>query len=241
LPADKLPAVRGLAWPIIDGWVIPDDQYKLYEAKRYNDTPILVGYNSDEGASFSPPKTPEDYIAAVKARYGPFAERLLKAYPTDAATVPKTARDLARDAAFGWHTWIWARLQAKAGKSKVFYYYFDQHPEYPADSPRAGYGAPHGAEVRYVFQHLNPSNPQVAKADLAISDAMATYWTNFAKHGDPNGDGVPAWPVFSDAHPEVMYFAQTPHPGPVPSVGSLKTLDAYFAWRRTPEGEAAVE
>ena len=44
------------AWPIIDGWVIPDDQYKLYEARRYNDTPILVGYNSDEGASFSPPR-----------------------------------------------------------------------------------------------------------------------------------------------------------------------------------------
>src|SRR5512146_1693433 len=76
-------------------------QYKLYEAKRYNDTPILVGYNSDEGASFSPPKTPEEYITAVKARYGPFAERLLKAYPTDATTVPKTARDLSRDAAFG--------------------------------------------------------------------------------------------------------------------------------------------
>ena len=56
----------GLAWPIIDGWVIPDDQYKLYEASRYNDTPILVGYNSDEGASFSPPRTPEDYIASVK-------------------------------------------------------------------------------------------------------------------------------------------------------------------------------
>jgi len=35
LDADKLPAVRGLAWPIIDGWVIPDDQYKLYEAKKY--------------------------------------------------------------------------------------------------------------------------------------------------------------------------------------------------------------
>ena len=241
LAADKLPPVRGLAWPIIDGWAIPDDQYKLYEAKRYNDTPILVGYNSDEGASFSPPKTPEDYITAVKARYGPFAERLLKAYPTEAAAVPKTARDLARDAAFGWHTWIWARLQAKTGKSKVFYYYFDQHPEYPADSPRAGYGAPHGADVRYVFQHLNASSPQVTRADLAISDAMATYWTNFAKHGDPNGDGVPAWAAFSDAHPAVMYFAQTPHVGPVPSAESLKVLDAYFAWRRTPEGEAAAK
>ena len=116
-------------------------------------------------------------------------------------TVPKTARDLARDAAFGWHTWIWARLQSKTGKSKAFYYYFDQHPDYPADSPRAGYGSPHGADVPYVFQHLNPSNPQVTKPDEAISEAMATYWTNFAKRGDPNGEGVPKWPAFSDANP----------------------------------------
>jgi para-nitrobenzyl esterase len=247
IPADKLPAGGGrgagggMSWPIIDGFVIPDDQYKLYEARRFNDTPILVGYNSDEGASFSPPRTPEDYINSVNARYGPFAEKLLKAYPTDANTVPKTARDLARDAAFGWHTWIWARLQAKNGKGKAFYYYFDQHPEYPAGSPRAGYGTPHGADVPYVFEHVNPSNPQAVKSDPAISEAMAIYWTNFAKHGDPNGAGVPKWPAFSDATPEVMYFAETPHPGPVPSAESLKVLDAYFAWRRTPEGEAAVK
>lgn len=241
LPADKLHAAgrgMGLSWPIIDGWVIPDDQYKLYETKRYNDTPILVGYNSDEGASFSPPKTPEEYVAAVKARYGPFADKLIAAYPPGSGTVAKTARDLTRDAAFGWHTWIWARLEAQTGKSKVFYYCFDQHPEYPAYSPRVGYGSPHGADVAYVFQHLNPSNPQITKSDLAMSEAMATYWTNFVKRGDPNGEGVPAWPAFSDAKPVVMYFAQTPHTGPVPSAESLKVLDAYFAWRRTPEGDA---
>ena len=54
LPAEKLLEAarrqRGMAWPIVDGWVIPDDQYRLYEAGRFNDTPILVGYNSDEGA-----------------------------------------------------------------------------------------------------------------------------------------------------------------------------------------------
>jgi para-nitrobenzyl esterase len=241
LAADKLEAAgrgMGLAWPIIDGWVIPDDQYKLYEAKRYNDTPILLGYNSDEGASFSPPKTPEEYVAAVKARYGPFADKLIAAYPPVSGTVAKTARDLTRDAAFGWQTWIWARLAAKTGKSKVFYYCFDQHPEFPADSPRAGYGSPHGADVPYVFQHLNTSNPQTTKPDLAISEAMATYWTNFAKRGDPNGEGVTAWPPFSEARPVVMYFAQTPHTGPVPSAESLKVLDAYFTWRRTSEGDA---
>ncbi|MFL6416234.1 MAG: carboxylesterase/lipase family protein [Bryobacteraceae bacterium] len=241
LPADHLPAIRGLAWPIIDGRVIPDDQYKLYETKRYNDTPILVGYNSDEGASFAVPKTPEEYVTGVKERYGPYADKLLKAYPSGSSTVPKTARDLTRDVMFGWHTWIWARLQAKTGKSKVFYYYFDQHPQYPADSPRAGHGSGHGSEVVYVFEHLKTANPQITDTDVAISDAMATYWTNFAKRGDPNGPGSPQWPAFSDSHPVVMYFSGTPHTGPVPNADGLKTLDAYFAWRRTPEGEAWVK
>jgi para-nitrobenzyl esterase len=240
IDADKLPAGRGLGmfWPIIDGWAIPDDQYKLYAAGRFNDTPILVGYNSDEGASFSPPKTPEDYIAGVNMRYGKFAEDLIKAYPVGSDIIPKTARDLARDAAFGWQTWIWARLQSKMGKSKAFYYYFDQHPDYPEGSPHAGYGSPHGQDVAYVFKHLDASNPQTTKTDMEISDVMATYWTNFAKYGDPNSEGVPLWPAFSDGNPVVMYFSQTAHTGPVPSAESLKSLDAYFVWRRTPEGEA---
>ncbi len=241
MPAEKIMAAargqRGMAWPIVDGWVIPDDQYKIYDAKQFNDTPILVGYNSDEGASFSPPHTSREYIDNVRKRYGSFADSLLSAYPAGETTVPKTARDLMRDTAFGWHTWIWARMQSKLGKSKAFYYYFDQHPDYPADSPHAGYGAPHGRDVAYVFGHLNDlHNEQPTAADHVISDAMATYWTNFAKYGDPNGKGMPKWPAFSDENPELMYFAGTPHTGPVPNEAGLKALDAYFAWRRTPEG-----
>ena len=241
IEADKLPSGRGLgmSWPIIDGWVIPDDQYKLYEAGKFNDTPILVGYNSDEGASFSPPATSDAYIEGVKSRYGKFADELIKAYPAGSGTPPKTARDLMRDSAFGWHTWSWARLQSKMGKGKAFYYYFDQHPEYPADSPRADRGSPHGQDVAYVFQHLNNSRGQtISKSDQDISEAMSTYWTNFAKHGNPNGEGVPEWPAFSDANPVVMYFAQTPHTGPVPGDDALRVLDQYFVWRRTSEGDA---
>ena len=83
IAADSLPSGWGMpgAWPIVDGYVIPDDQYKLYEAGKYNDVPVLIGYNSDEGLSFSPGRTPNDYVAAVKRRFGPFAEDLMKAYP----------------------------------------------------------------------------------------------------------------------------------------------------------------
>ncbi|HEY5327952.1 MAG TPA: carboxylesterase family protein [Mucilaginibacter sp.] len=239
-PADKLPSGFGMpgGWPIVDGYVIPDDQYELYEAGKYNDVAVLIGYNSDEGASFSPPKTPDDYINAVKIRYGKFADELIKAYPVGKDVVPKTARDLTRDAAFGWQTWSWARLQSKTGKSKVFYYYFDQHPDYPPGSPKAGYGSPHGQEVAYVFQHLDANNPQTTNTDIALSESMATYWTNFAKYGNPNGKDVPKWPAFTLTNPKVMYLGPTPHLGPVPSDESLKVLDAYFKWRRTPEGKA---
>jgi len=244
LPAERVLATsggqRGLGWPIVDGWVIPDDQYKLYETRRYNDTPILVGYNSDEGLSFSPAKTPRAYIDSVRQRYGPFADKLLELYPPADTTVPKTARDLTRDAMFGWHTWAWARLQSRTGKSKVFYYYFDQHPDYPPGSPREGQGTPHGADVPFVFGHLGAPNRQAAPGDEELSQAMVAYWTNFAKHGDPNGDGVPNWPAFSDSNPVVMYLKQPLRTGPVPSEEGLKGLEAYFAWRRTPEGEAAV-
>jgi para-nitrobenzyl esterase len=143
-----------------------------------------------------------------------------------------------RDAAFGWHTWSWARLQARTGRSKVFYYYFDQHPDRGADSPQADHGTPHGVDVPYVFQTLDRTSPATTPGDLEISEALASYWTNFAKRGDPNGAGVPSWPQFTERNQEVMHFHNRAAPGPVPSAAALAVLDGYFAWRRTPEGEA---
>ena len=162
---------------------------------------------------------------------------MIKAYPAGDSIVPKTARDLMRDAAFGWQTWSWANLQVKTGKSKVFYYYFDQHPDYPANSPQAGFGSPHGQDVAYVFNHIDSNNAQTSKSDVEISDAMATYWTNFAKTGNPNSIGMPEWKAYNLSNLEVMYFSQKPFMGKVPSAESLKVLDTYFTWRRTAEGE----
>jgi para-nitrobenzyl esterase len=242
LPVDSLPSGwgTGSSWPIIDGHVIPDDQYKLYESGKYNDVPVLIGYNSDEGLSFMSmlrTKGTKEFIESVHTRYGKFADALLKAYPAGDSTLPKTARDLVRDAAFGWHTWSWARLQSKTGKSKVYYYYFDQHPDYPENSPRSGQGSPHAQEIVYVFQNLDPAKPDVSESDKKISQAMSTYWTNFSKYGNPNGEGLPKWPAFSESeNNSVMYFQQNPHPGSVPSLESLRVLDSYFKWRRSPEG-----
>jgi para-nitrobenzyl esterase len=244
MPAEKLLAVsqraRGVSWPITDGWVIPDDQYRLYEAKRYADVPVLLGYNSDEGATFGAPASQQAYLESVRQRYGTFADRLLAAYPGgETPAAKKTARDLTRDTAFGWHTWTWARLQQRTGTSKVFLYYFDEHPDYPGDSPRAGFGSAHASELPYVFRQLREHNrPPATPKDEAMSDMLRTYWTNFAKTGDPNGGGLPAWPVFSNASPRMLHVASNGTKAvPIVNEAGLEALDEYFASRRATGGQ----
>jgi para-nitrobenzyl esterase len=247
MPAEKLQAAaqrqRGISWPITDGHVIPDDQYKLYEAGHYNDVPVLIGYNSDEGALFGPAKNQQEYVQRVHQRYEQFADKLLAAYPGgDTPAAKKTGRDLTRDTAFGWGTWTWARLQTRTGKSKAFLYYFDEHPDHPADSPQAGFGTPHSEELPYVFHQLREHNrPAPTAQDEALSDLVRTYWTNFARTGDPNGAGLPNWPAFSNAKPRMLSIAAgNTKAVPVVDEDGLKALDEYFAWRRSSEARPAA-
>ena len=230
----------GVAWPIVDGIVIQGDQFEMYQNGNFNDVDILVGYNSDEGLSFSRESAPEEFVSNVKKRYGPFSNKLLQAYPVGESSVPKTARDLMRDAAFGWQTWSWALLQAKHGHSSVYYYYFDQHAPHPADSAQADHGTPHGVDVPYVFQTLDKNDSQLRDEDFEVSELISDYWTQFAKTGTPNNDHLPNWPEFSEDSRKVMIFHDAAFIGEVPSARSLEVLDSYYSWRRSEEGKQWV-
>ena len=210
--------------------MIPDDQYKLYAAGHYNDVPVLAGYNSDEGASFGNVTSHDAYITTVQQRYERFADKLLAAYPWGEGAARKTARDLTRDTTFGWHTWTWARLQEKTGKSNAYLYYFDQHAEYPADSPRFGFGSPHAAEMAYVFAHF--LNRQPTAEDLTLSDTMITYWTNFAKDTRSQCCGIAGVACVPRRRAADDVSGRLAESGPARECEGLKVLDEYFAWRR---------
>jgi len=64
--------------------------------------------------------------------------------------------------------------------------------EYPFSHGYEPLGAVHLWDQQYVFGIMVP--PADQPADRALSEAIEHYWTNFAKTGDPNGGGLPAWP-----------------------------------------------
>jgi para-nitrobenzyl esterase len=221
------PPGLGGSWPVFDGYVLLGDQYNLYEAGRYNDTPVLIGTNSDEGALFVPAITAAAYQGTVRSDYGQYADKILAAYPAASdAEALRSARDLFRDTAFAWPTWAWARLQSQTGKGKVYVYYFSHRPPYPDTPEFKDWGAAHGGEIAYVFGNFTPAMP-ATPADHAVSEEMSSYWVNFAKTGDPG------WPAFTTSNTKVMNLDHPSKTIPVPNLNKLQVLDGYYAWRRS--------
>lgn len=220
------------SWPIVDGYVIKDNQYTLYENGDYNDIPVLIGYNSDEGLSFSPGRTAEEYVENVKDRFGIYADKLLEAYPLKNGEAKRNARNLMRDAAFGWHTWSWAKLQAKTGSSQVYLYIFDKHPEYEENSPYEDFGTPHGVDVQYVFMNMDRNNQYLNDSDIEMSNIIGEYWTNFAKTGNPNSSNLPNWDKFSVENQKALNLGSEIKMIEVPDASSMEVLSEYYDWRR---------
>jgi para-nitrobenzyl esterase len=232
LPASKIQAAIGPGfggfWPVFDGHVLPGDQYELYQAGKFNDTPILIGTNSDEGALFTPPNvTAAMFEQQIRAGYGEQAEAILKVNPHATAAEARTAaKNVFRETAFAWPTWAWARLQSRQGKHKVFVYYFDHR------TPQAPDGANHGAEIPFVFRNQAPPFGATTPEEVALSDTISTYWTNFAKSGDPNGAGLTKWPAFTETSQQVLAFDQTANVKPIPNLQQLQAFETYYTWRR---------
>ncbi|NLD38584.1 MAG: carboxylesterase family protein [Desulfatiglans sp.] len=214
--------------PVADGYVISNDLYSLYMAGNFNDTPVLLGHTSNEMGSFGGNQelTKADFEKQIKEQYGPQAELILSAYPhaTDAEAT-RASRDIRNDSSFSWNTWAWSRLQTQKGKNSAYQYYFDYNPG-PPDT-----GSGHGSDVPYAFQTLGGVET-TPEDDLELSDMISSYWANFAKTGNPNGQGLPEWPAFTETDQKVMVFDATPGARHVPNMERLKVIDTYFSGLR---------
>ncbi|XP_043108775.1 neuroligin-1 isoform X2 [Puntigrus tetrazona] len=208
---DIQPARYHIAFgPVIDGDVIPDDPQILMEQGEFLNYDIMLGVNQGEGLKFV--ELIVDNENGVQANDFDYAVSSfvddLYGYPEGKDILRETIKFMYTDwadrhnpetrrktllALFTDHQWVapavaTADLHSSFG-SPTYFYAFYHHCQTEQVPPWAD--AAHGDEIPYVFglpmigpTELFPCN--FSKNDVMLSAVVMTYWTNFAKTGDPN-------------------------------------------------------
>lgn len=188
--------------PDVDGYFLPESVPQIYAEGKQAHVPLLAGWNRDEPSALAiddpQPPTPESFRAQAQQDFGANAGEFLRLFP--AQTEAETIRSdvfLTGARFITFSTWKWLEAQVATGDAPVYRYYF-RRPSPPSKYHPAGSGAFHSDEIEYVFGTLDSRPGAVWQPqDYALSDLMETYWTNFARTGNPNGSGAPNWPPYA--------------------------------------------
>jgi para-nitrobenzyl esterase len=183
--------------PDVDGWFLPDSVPNIYAAGKQAHIPLIAGWNADENRGTvifaNPGVTAESFAMRAKAEFGENADKFLALYPaSNDAEAVLSAGDFAGDRFIAFSTWRWLEAQVQTGDAPVYRYRLDLGS--PGDKfHEVVLGAFHSDDIEYVFGTLDSRQQiTVRPDDRKLSDQIQTYWTNFARTGDPNGGATPA-------------------------------------------------
>ena len=202
---------------IVDGYVLSENPAQIFATGKQHPVPLILGSNFRDWIPGTRPA--EDLNAAIDDVFGPLSERARALYAGERDALYGTqAAQLSTDASFRcdavgqliWHA-----------SAKNAAYQFELARITPG---RENVGNNHAADVGYQFGTITkgfgagPANLPVKpnEVDAQVSDVMQGYWVNFAKTGDPNGPGLPAWPKFA---PDTRSYIQFTDAGPVAKEG----------------------
>jgi para-nitrobenzyl esterase len=196
--------------PDVDGKFLTESVTEIYKEGKQAHVPLLAGWNADEGSFFAMRGMTAVHWKENASKLFPDPQKaaeFLKLYPGDTdAQALRSAIDFGSDQFIAMGTWRWLEAQRTTGGGAPVYRY---HFEWPATPSKfhPGTFAFHSDDIEYVFGTLD-TRPgfKVTPQDRAMSEEMMSYWTNFAKNGDPNGGDLPYWPKYNDEGYPLMHL-----------------------------------
>jgi para-nitrobenzyl esterase len=215
--------------PNVDGHVLPRDLPETIATSEGNGTALLIGANLNEGTVLLPPTSPEALAAFARQSFGAQGDEIAKLYSGTDDDSATAARDRLQSDYLLAASARQALTFAQQGKPAHVYRFARPAP----GSDPIKVGAFHSAELAYVFGTQASIDRPWSPRDSALSGEMQQYWTNFAKTGDPNGPGLPAWPRYGEPAQEAMELGDATRATPMLDPQRKALFDAYLATRRS--------
>jgi para-nitrobenzyl esterase len=191
---------------------LPVASQSAVAAGNYARVPLLIGYNHNEGRTFSQgftTLTQQQADGIITSIYGSRAPAILARYPWSSYPSPYTAAymigDIWTDSGFlaGIGGCAGQNLAAQfSSTTRTYFYAFDDlhAPGLNNNNPGYQWGAGHAMELAYLWPSFNNGfslYDELTPAQLELSRQMIRYWGAFVATGAPEAWGQPAWPQYT--------------------------------------------
>ncbi|WP_026493241.1 carboxylesterase/lipase family protein [Butyrivibrio sp. XPD2002] len=216
----------------IDGYAITEAPYLTYEKGKNHEQALLNGSNLKEADAFmlDTKVTNDNYEQVLVPVLGTYTRKAIAVVPPDSITRDEafiidaggeakgSANFIYSDAWFSYSHFVWSRYMEQQGKP-VYQYFFTKTNKYLSNN--------HAGEMVYAYGNLWRHPGMYSEKDEALSELMVSYWTNFAKTGDPNEGGLAHWPQWNSEEDQLLELNDTIRLIVNPYKELNKLIDAY--------------
>ena len=206
LTASRDPSQPPVVGADVDGWVIPRAPAEIFASGAEAAIPMIVGTTTRE---FEMSATPDELRKTITSAEGDFAIPALSVYGVD------NGGSGAINAMYGSAAdqWFADTVFRCPVSTQAKWHNAAHHPTYEYEFNHAipgqeAKGAVHSADLPYVFGFFPKTGNISGKftaLDRQIAGRVETYWSNFAKTGNPNGPTVPNWAEFGSTQTYVQF------------------------------------